>query len=326
MSFDPAAQLVLAPMEGLADHEMREVLTAVGGYDWGICPFVRVSGSVLPRRAFQRICPELLQGGRTRAGTPMRVQLMGSDPGLLADNASALLELSPAGIDLNFGCPAPTVNRHRGGAALLEEPELLRAIATAVRARVPAHLPFTAKMRLGLKDSSRALECAQALEAGGVDALIVHGRTQADGYRPPARWDKIARVRQAVRVPVVANGEVWSAADYAAIRAESGCCAVMLGRGAVTDPLLPRRIRGEAGGGWPELLPHLADYWALICRRVRPEHAPGRLKQWLGLMRRAYPEAGRLYLSLRPLCRLAEVEVLLRQAGIPVWHQEAEAA
>ena len=166
----PSAQLVLAPMEGLADHEMREVLTAVGGYDWGICQFVRVSGSVLPRRTFQRICPELLQGGRTRAGTPIRVQLMGSDPGFLADNASTLVELAPAGIDLNFGCPAPTVNRHRGGAALLEEPELLHEIASAVRARVPAHIPFTAKMRLGLKDTSRALECARALEAGGVDA------------------------------------------------------------------------------------------------------------------------------------------------------------
>ncbi|WP_303783366.1 tRNA-dihydrouridine synthase [Azovibrio restrictus] len=326
MASDSAAQLVLAPMEGLADHEMREVLTAVGGYDWGICQFVRVSGSVLPRRTFQRICPELLQGGRTRAGTPIRVQLMGSDPGFLADNASTLVELAPAGIDLNFGCPAPTVNRHRGGAALLEEPELLHEIASAVRARVPVHIPFTAKMRLGLKDTSRALECARALEAGGVDALIVHGRTKVDGYRPPARWGWIARVREAVRVPVVANGEVWTEADYAAIRAESGCRHVMLGRGAVADPLLPRRIRGEATGGWPELRPHLADYWVQVCRRVLPEHAPGRLKQWLGLMRRAYPEAEQLYTALRPVRGVAEVDALLRAAGIPVPHLEKEAA
>lgn len=326
MCADAAVQLALAPMEGLADHEMREVLTAVGGYDWGVCQFVRVSGSVLPRRTFERICPELRHASRTRAGTPIRVQLLGSDPALLAANATTLVHLKAAGIDLNFGCPAPTVNRHRGGAALLDEPELLHEIARAVRACVPAHIPFTAKMRLGLKDTSRALECAQALAAGGVDALIVHGRTKVDGYRPPARWEWIARVRQAVRVPVVANGEVWTEADYAALRAVSGCGAVMLGRGAVADPLLARRIRGERTGGWAELQPYLADYWALVCRWVLPEHAPGRLKQWLGLMRRAYPEAEQLYNILRPVRGVAEVDALLRAAGIPVWHLEKEAA
>lgn len=321
-----APQLILAPMEGLADHEMREVLTAVGGYDWGICQFVRVSGSVLPKRSYQRICPELLNGGRTQAGTPIRVQLMGSDPDFLADNASTLVELVPAGIDLNFGCPAPTVNRHRGGAALLEEPELLNRIVAAVRARVPASIPFTAKMRLGLKDTSKALECALALEAGGVDGLIVHGRTKVDGYRPPARWDWIARIREAVKVPVVANGEVWNEADYAAILAESGCRDVMLGRGAVSDPLLARRIKGDATGGWAELQPHLADYWALVCRRVLPIHSPGRLKQWLGLLRRTYPEAEALYQTLRPVRLVAEVDSLLLASGIPVWHLEQEAA
>lgn len=320
------AQLILAPMEGLADHEMREVLTALGGYDWGICQFVRVSGSVLPRRSFARVCPELLQGSRTRAGTPIRVQLMGSDPDCLADNAGRLVGMAPAGVDLNFGCPAPTVNRHRGGAALLEEPELLHRIAAAVRRQVPATLPFTAKMRLGLKDTSRALECAQALEAGGVDALIVHGRTKVDGYRPPARWSWIARVREAVQVPVVANGEVWTPADYAAIRAESGCTHVMLGRGAVADPLLARRIKGQAGGGWDDLGPALSMYWDLVCRRVLPVHAPGRLKQWLGLLRRNYAEAESLYQQMRTLRQVAEVDRLLLASGIPVSHQERQAA
>lgn len=320
------AQLILAPMEGLADHEMREVLTALGGYDWGICQFVRVSGSVLPRRTFSRICPELMQGSRTEVGTPIRVQLMGSDPACLADNASRLLSLAPAGVDLNFGCPAPTVNRHRGGAALLEEPELLYAIASAVRARVPATTPFTAKMRLGLRDTSKALDCAQALTAGGADALIVHGRTKLDAYRPPARWDWIARVRESVSVPVIANGEVWNVEDYAAIRATSGCSDVMLGRGAVADPLLARRIRGEAVRGWEELRPALGDYWVRVCRRVLPLHAPGRLKQWLALLRRTYPQAAELYQGLRPLRQVAEVDALLRTAGVPVQHAAAPLA
>jgi tRNA-dihydrouridine synthase C len=122
-------------MEGLADDVLREVLTRVEGYDHAVTEFVRVSGSVLPARAFTRISPELRAGSATSSGTPVRVQLLGSDPACMADNAAQLARLNPAGIDLNFGCPAPTVNRHRGGAALLDEPELLHAIACAVRRR-----------------------------------------------------------------------------------------------------------------------------------------------------------------------------------------------
>jgi tRNA-dihydrouridine synthase C len=301
-------------MEGLADVDLRAVLTGVGGFDWAVSPFVRVTNSLLPDHAFLRICPELQQGSRTADGTPMRVQLLGSDPECLADNASRLVALSPAGVDLNFGCPAPTVNRHRGGAVLLAEPELLHRIVVAVRARVPRDIPFTAKMRLGVDDSRRATECALALQAGGVDALIVHGRTRADGYRPPARWEEIARVRAALAIPVIANGEVWTPADYAAIRAATGCDAVMLGRGAVADPFLARRIRNWRGVpdlGWRELFPAVQTYWSAVCRRVLPQHAPGRLKQWLALLRRAYPEAALLSQQLRTLTRVAEVDALL---------------
>jgi tRNA-dihydrouridine synthase C len=306
-----SATLALAPMEGLADVDLRAVLTGMGGFDWAVSPFVRVTNSILPTRAFLRVCPELQNGSRAPDGVPVRVQLLGSDPGYLADNASRLVECSPAGVDLNFGCPAPTVNRHRGGAALLAEPELLYRIAAAVRARVPSGIPFTAKMRLGLEDASRATECALALQAGGVDALIVHGRTRADAYRPPARWEEIARVRVALAIPVIANGEVWTLADYVAIRAATGCEAVMLGRGAVADPFLARRIRKLPDQGWRELFPALKTYWSAVCRRVAPQHAPGRLKQWLALLRRNFPEAACLSQQLRPLTRVAEVDRLL---------------
>lgn len=303
-------------MEGMADDVLREALTALGGYDFAVCEFIRVSGSLLPVRTFTRVCPELLTGSRTAAGTPVRVQLMGSDPGCLAANAARLVTLGPAGIDLNFGCPAPTVNRHRGGAALLDEPELLHAIACAVRAAVPRTIPFTAKMRLGVRDASRAVECAQALAAGGIDELVVHGRTKVDGYRPPARWEWIDRVRDAVAIPVIANGEVWTLADYARCRLESGCADVMLGRGAIADPLLARRIRGEAVGGWAEIAPALGDFWRGVRRKVAPQHAPGRLKQWLQLLRRNYPEAEALFWRVRPLKAAAEVDALLLAAGV----------
>jgi tRNA-dihydrouridine synthase C len=128
-------------MEGLADPLMRNVLTAVGGYDWGICEFIRVTESVLPNRTFLRTCPELHNESLTKSGTPMRVQLLGSDPHFMAANVRRLIKHRPAGVDINFGCPAPTVFRHRGGSALLGEPELLNAIVSAVRAMVPKEIP-----------------------------------------------------------------------------------------------------------------------------------------------------------------------------------------
>lgn len=310
------SRILLAPMEGLADPLMRNVLTAVGGYDWGICEFVRVTESVLPNRTFLRTCPELLNGSLTDVGTPMRVQLLGSDPHFMAANARRLVKHRPAGVDINFGCPAPTVFRHRGGSALLGEPELLHDIVSAVRAMVPTDIPFTAKMRLGITDSSLAVDCAQAIAAGGADELIVHGRTKVDGYKPPARWAQIDRVRAAVDIPIIANGEVWTVADFRQCQQESGCADIMLGRGALADPLLPRKVRGEETGGWEELVPSVATYWLGVRQRVLPVHAGGRLKQWLMLLRRHYPQAEALYQCLRPVKAAEDIDRLLIEAGI----------
>lgn len=310
------SRILLAPMEGLADDLLRGVLTAIGGYDWGICEFVRVSANVLPVKTYERICPELLNGSKTVAGTPMRVQLLGSDPVLMAENASRLVTLNPAGIDLNFGCPAPTVNRHRGGAALLGEPELLHEITSAVRAVVPAHIPFTAKMRLGIDDTSRAVENAQALAAAGIDELIVHGRTKADGYRPPARWEWIDKVRAAIDIPLIANGEVWTVEDFRNCQMATGCADIMVGRGAVADPLLARRVRGEVTGGWEEIRPAVGAYWLGVRKKVVAVHAGGRLKQWLAMLRRNYPEAGYLYDCLRPIKGAADIDAALLVDGL----------
>src|SRR5450830_306593 len=142
--------ILLAPMEGLLDFVLRDILTRVGGVDRCVSEFIRVTNTLLPDRAFIRVVPELLNGGRTFAGVPVRVQLLGSDPVCLAENAARLASLGPHGIDLNFGCPAKTVNRHGGGAALLDEPELLLAIVAAVRRAVPNPTPVSAHIRPGL--------------------------------------------------------------------------------------------------------------------------------------------------------------------------------
>jgi tRNA-dihydrouridine synthase C len=286
-------------MEGLLDATLRDTLTRIGGVDLCVSEFIRITDQLLPARVFRRIVPELDQGGRTPAGVPVRAQLLGSDPACLADNAARLAALGPAGIDLNFGCPAPVVNRHRGGAVLLDEPELVHAIVAAVRRAVPAAMPVSAKMRLGHRDAGRMLDNARAIAAAGASELVVHGRTKLDGYRPPAYWDRIGCIREAVGIPVVANGEVWTVDDARRCLAESGCDALMLGRGMVADPGLARAVRGTAAPGWPEVAAELPAFWRSVSARVAPRHRAGRLKQWLNLLRRRFPQAQALYERLR---------------------------
>ena len=298
--------LLLAPMEGLLDFTLRDILTRAGGVDRCVAEFIRVTGTLLPERVFYRVVPELRHGGRTPAGVPVRAQLMGSDAACLAENAARLAGLGPAGIDLNFGCPAKVVNRHGGGAALLDDPELIARIVGAVRRAVPAAMPVSAKMRLGFNDASRTLECAQAIASGGACELVVHARTKADGYRPPAYWERIALVRAAVDIPVIANGEIWSVGDALRARELSGSDTLMLGRGMVSDPGLALAIVADARGGvagltWVELQPLLAAFWSLVCSHIEPRARAGRLKQWLNYLRRRHPQAEAAYLAVRTI-------------------------
>ena len=298
-------QIALAPMEGLVDDLLRDVLTRVGGVDWCVTEFIRVSQQLLPAAVFLRHAPELREGSRTRSGTPMRVQLLGSDPQCLAENAALACELGAPVIDLNFGCPARTVNHSRGGAVLLKEPEILNAIVSAVRAAVPAHIPVTAKMRLGFESTDAALPCAQALASGGAAQIVVHARTKMDGYKPPAHWEWIARVQDAVNVPVFANGEIWDVDDWRRCRAVCGVDDLMLGRGLVARPDLALQIAAARDGrdyvpmGWNDLRPLVDDFWLQARNKLGPGYAPGRLKQWLKALLRNYPEAAALFTQVR---------------------------
>ena len=300
-------------MEGLLDFVLRDILTRVGGVDHCVSEFIRVTHTLLTERTFLRVMPELANGGRTPSGVPVRAQLLGSDPVSMAENAARLAEFGPHGIDLNFGCPAKVVNRHGGGAMLLQYPEQLHSIVSAVRRAVPAHMPVTAKMRLGFNDDSLAVECAQALEAGGAEELVVHARTKADAYRPPAYWERVNDIRLAVKIPVVANGEIWTVDDARRCRQASGCDSIMLGRGMVTDPGLALAIRHsdarqDDGCGaidplvpWANILPLMGGFWQLVVARLERRQQAGRLKQWLNFMRHRYPEAQEAYDALRTL-------------------------
>lgn len=330
-------------MEGLLDHGLRDILTRTGGVDRCVSEFIRITDQLLPARSFTRVVPELLRGSRTRAGVPVRPQLLGSDPICVAENAARLAELAPAGIDLNFGCPAKTVNRHRGGAVLLNEPELVHAIVAAVRRAVPADVPVSAKMRLGVDDEARLLDCAHAIDSARASELAVHARTKAHGYRPPAYWESIAQVKEAVRLPVIANGDIWSVADAARCRQVTGCDALMLGRGMVRRPGLALAIAragvdesdpsasysdaAVAALPWRRVVPLLADFWRDVCGRVERRHRAGRLKQWLNYLRVAYPEAEQAFDALRAVNDPDAIGAwVLRIQELPAHVQQAPAA
>lgn len=341
-----SAPLLLAPMEGLTDFHMRDALTRLARYDWCVTEFIRVSDRVLPRRVFLQACPELRSGARTAAGTPVHLQLLGSDPELMAGNAARAAEMGAPAIDLNFGCPAKTVNHHRGGAILLDEPETVHAIVAAVRRAVPPEVPVSAKMRLGVRDRARMLDNARGIEAAGASWLTVHARTKDDGYRPPAHWEAVAEIVAAVTLPVVANGEIWTPDDAARCRAVAGTAALMLGRGAVTRPDLAARIAGRDDLlAWPALVQAQLDFLAHMetahrygepldnadaalmkaANVVEPLRwteggIVGRYKQWLGMLTRGFAEAGPLFHAVKRTRRLAEVRALLLASAGPPAH------
>jgi tRNA-dihydrouridine synthase C len=186
-----------------------------------------------------------------------------------------------------------------------------------VRRAVPVAVPVTAKMRLGFDHKDYALDCAQALAEGGAAQIVVHARTKVEGYKPPAHWEWVARVQAAVKVPVYANGEVWTLEDWRRCREVSGVEDIMLGRGLVARPDLARQIAAARAGeavvpmSWVELQPMLADFWLQARRKISPRYAPGRLKQWLAMLTRSYPEATELFNLLRRESDCQRIDALL---------------
>ena len=297
----PIPRLILAPMEGVLDAIMRDQLTAIGGYERCVTEFVRVSQTLLPRRVFHRYAPELKHGGVTPSGVPVFVQLLGSDPTLMAANAARAATLGAPGIDLNFGCPAKTVNRSQGGAALLRTPLLIRSICQAVRERVPNTVPVTAKIRLGYDTEDQFEEILDALAQVELSELTIHARTRRQGYRPPAHWHQLSKATQKMPYPVIANGELWSPSDVTRCAAISGCDTFMLARGALCRPDLTAAIQGHHRGleppafAWQQTQELLIQFLERNQQSYDDRYAVNPVKQWLMYLRIYYPQAGALF-------------------------------
>ncbi|MGO3004855.1 MAG: tRNA dihydrouridine synthase, partial [Halomonas sp.] len=246
---------------------------------------------------------------------PVHLQLLGSDPRALAANARQALHLGAVSVDLNFGCPAKLVNRHDGGAALLRQPERVYQAVKAVADALDGEIPVTAKIRLGFSNRRLAVACAQATEAGGATHLVVHARTRDEGYRPPAHWDWIGKIRRHVSIPVVANGDIWTLEDYWKARTLSGCDDVMLGRSALADPWLAPRIRhwqttGERlpESSWAMRASVLQEYAALQRQHLPDRVVVSLVKQWLAQMRQGSNEANQNFQRVK---RLTDLDHLL---------------
>lgn len=309
----------LAPMEGVLDGVLRELLSEVGGVDRMVTEFVRVTDRLLPAHVFHRYCPELHQGGRTLAGTPVFIQLLGGVAAPVAENAAFAAELGAPGIDLNFGCPAKTVNRHDGGAALLKDPSRVYEVTRAVREAVPASVPVTVKVRLGFEHKDFHREIAAAAEEAGASHIVVHARTKTEMYTPPAHWEYIASMREGRTLRFLANGEIWSAEDYWACVAKSGVADVALGRGLVRRPTLALEIRASVAArlGIASLPPRFepVDFLQKFFSRSRefrsPTFALARMKQILRYWSVGGGEAADWFESVKVMREASDVEQFL---------------
>jgi len=308
--------ITLAPMEGVMDFHMRQFLTDIGGIDRCVTEFVRVVELPLPSRVFYRLCPELKNASRTEFGTPVRVQLLGQHPECLAENALRAIKLGSEGIDLNFGCPAKTVNKSRGGAVLLKDPEALHRIVKAVRDNVPSEHVVSAKIRLGYDDKSLAIENAQAIAEAGATELAVHARTKEEGYKPPAHWHWIKKIKQAIDIPVIANGDIFNVEDAQKCMEMSGCDHLMIGRGSLAVPNLANALKGiEAPYSWQQNLAVMEQYFQWL-RQIedKEKFMPSRIKQWLMFMKLQHVEADTFLQSVRAIRNPDDMLLALQKA------------
>lgn len=251
----------LAPMAGVADRAFRKICMDFGA----AC----VIGEMVSAKGFtygDRKSAELLELDDDIR--PAAIQLFGDDPAIMAEAARQALTFHPDWIDINMGCPAPKIAGNHCGSALMREPELCRQLVQAVKDAVP--IPVTAKIRKGYaKDEVNAVEVALACEAGGADAITVHGRTRDQMYAPPVDWDIIRQVKQAVKVPVIGNGDVVDAKSAAALYEHTGCDLIMVGRGALGKPWIFQQI--EAYLRHESLLPDppMAQRMATLMKQVQ---------------------------------------------------------
>lgn len=286
--------LAVAPMEGIMEHTMRNLLSNIGGMDYFVAEFVRVTQYPIPVKSFRRLVPETNNQGKTQHQHPVHLQLLGSAPELMALSAQNAISAGATHIDLNFGCPTKRVNGHGGGSVLLNETQTLYDIVKSVRSALPSSIPVSAKIRLGYEDESLLFDNVAAIEDAGANKLVIHGRTKKDGYKPPARWEKIAKVNAISKMQIVANGDIKDKKSLLLCKEITGCNEFMIGRAALQNPFIFEELRAFLDNqtdtfqavSLHQLLYH---YHQQLNTSYDDFARLGRLKQWCGHLRRHFP-------------------------------------
>jgi nifR3 family TIM-barrel protein len=309
--------LVLAPMEDVSNLPFRLLCKRMGA-DLVLTEFVAAEALV-------REIPRSLDKCRVlEEERPVGVQIFGGRVEGMAAAARVAAGRGPDFIDLNFGCPVQKVVCRDAGAAVLKDLELMQRIVAAVREAV--ELPVTVKLRLGWDEQSIvAVRAARLLERLGVRAIALHARTRAQHYGGSADWSWIARVKQAVGVPVIGNGDVHTPEDAERMLAETGADGVMIGRASIGAPWIFHRVRAHLSGQGERGEPVAAERLALLREHLRLALAHGRERHQLPLLRRHYagylrglPGARELRLKLCEARGAGEIEGLLA-SWAPAW-------
>ena len=251
---------VLAPMAGVADTAFRTICRQFGAA-YAVGEMASAKGLCMSGQKSR----ELLEV--TAAERPMAVQLFGDDPDVMAEAARIAIVYSPDIIDINMGCPAPKVTSNGGGSALMKNPSLAGRIIAKVAAAVD--VPVTVKLRTGWDNSCiNAVELAKIAESCGAAAITVHGRTREQQYAPPVDLEVIASVKNAVSIPVIGNGDVFSPEDAKNMLDVTGCDLVMIGRGALGNPWIFRQTEDFLVNGRVIAAPALDERMDVLLRHI----------------------------------------------------------
>ncbi|RBP79952.1 tRNA-U20a,U20b-dihydrouridine synthase [Marinomonas rhizomae] len=296
------------------DHTMRALLSEIGGMDYLVSEFIRVTQYPIPATTFRRLIPENTNEAKTKHNHPVHTQLLGSNAELMAESALNATEAGATHIDVNFGCPAKRVNGHGGGSVLLQNPNVLYDIMSAIRRILPTEIPVSAKIRLGFENEDLLFDNVAAIEAAGVGTLTIHGRTKKDGYKPPARWEKIGEIQDKTNMIVIANGDIKDTESLLRCQSITGCQHFMIGRGSLNNPFIFQQIR-EGLNGESSTIDTLnlntlfISYSSQLQEHYDEIATLGRLKQWCGHLRFGFEEVKE---NLQTLRRCKSVNELMQ--------------